>query len=203
MEKLDLLRKGNKFGLPPVFKTNQLKSILAADITSGVGNDCRLNSDALKSLVNDVQGAISNTSFSFLSQFRSISTKLKTSNCVLVKADKGEALIALSSSEYHSKILNFLHTSGANPSNLNYDSYIRSIRQGIHSSQFVLQNKNQKDKVFLMNPSPPRLYAQLKTHSTPSSSDRIHIISKYSKVICGHKLNYVVAFHTDACSGNS
>lgn len=77
-EELDLLRKRKKFGLPQVFKTKQLKSILVADIASDVGNnDHRVNLVALNSLVNDVPRAISNSSLPYLSLVRSISSKLK------------------------------------------------------------------------------------------------------------------------------
>lgn len=125
--------------------------------------------------------------------FHSISNELKSSNSVLVKADKGEALVAFPASDYHNKMTNFLQTSGALPSTMEYDYYIRKIRRSILSSHLVVQDKKQRESVLVMNPSPPCLYGQLKTHK-PSFPIRL-VVAYYTKA--SYKLRIIfVLLHT-------
>ena len=102
-------------------------------------------------MIKNCVSAVSNDPFPQFNLFRSISHKLETNYNVLVKTDKGEALVALTSTEYHQKMVSFLTSSGAVPSTLNYNSYNKSIRQAVHDSKFILPDQNVQDAVLAMN----------------------------------------------------
>jgi len=85
---MDLLSKGKQFALPPIDKLKSLHATIVFDIAVGIRNDQRLNSIKIKTIINNMIGALSKQNNPSTAAFFSLRKRLKSDDCVILKDDK-------------------------------------------------------------------------------------------------------------------
>ena len=99
-------------------------------------------------------------------------------NLVLVKLDKGEALIILTRAQYDDKINHFLQTAAATCTTFSLTSHNSAVRSAIRSSHLIVP-KDHHERLLVSNYDPPKFHGRIKIHKLD------------------HPIRMVVAFFTD------
>lgn len=67
---------------------------------------------------------------------------------LIAEADKGEAVVILPSTLYVEKVLDFLSTSGATPTNFNLNSFNQEVCLAIRHSKCVIQDQKIREELY-------------------------------------------------------
>jgi len=110
---IELLQKGRNFALPPMKHKLNLESVVISDAATGIRSDRRLNTTKTAKIIKESIYKLQQSPAPVVKTFSSLKRRLNSENLVLVKADKGEAIIIMERAEYDRKILTFLTAAGA------------------------------------------------------------------------------------------
>jgi len=107
---------------------------LLPDIASGIKSDIRLNSSKIQSLLQSMVTNLSKmtTNLDVRAIFK-LKKRLKEEKLVLVKADKGESLVAIEHAAYLGRVNDFLWNSNAVETKFSIKSYSNSVQETINS----------------------------------------------------------------------
>ena len=82
---------------------------------------------------------------------------------VLAKADKGDAIVILTSKQYNEKMLSFLQSSNATRTTFGLKRHNDEVKAAIKNTSFLF-GSDMHDKLIQMVSSLPQLYGQIKVH---------------------------------------
>ena len=138
------------------------KNILLADLAVGLRSDARLNTNKVKQLVDSIVGELADPPPPSTRAYFRLQQRIKEQNLVLAKADKGEALILLSKTNYSDEVLEFLHKANATPLRYKFTEYNTKIRAVLDKPSQIFGNKGEFLKQMVV--AVPRIYGQIKMH---------------------------------------
>jgi hypothetical protein len=121
---------------------------------------------------------------------RNINHKLVTESAIIVRADKGKALVIINSNEYSKKVHTFLTDNNFHSLQKNStDKYQKLIQKTLQQCNLVIDKKQIK-YLIQKKPLPPTMKAQLKLHK-PKSPIRpvINNMNAPSYIIAKHLIN--------------
>jgi len=90
--------------------------------------------------------------------------KIADNALTLANADKGNSIEILTEPDYNQKVLTFLTQNCADLTQFNFNTNNSGVGKRICDSNYVIQNEKTKNFLYVMNPSPPKLYGHIKTH---------------------------------------
>ena len=148
---IDFLKKGLKFGLPPLDIKKATDSLIA-DLAA-----------APKTLENHVQQEIFETIKNnpveripepILKTEKSIKRKMKDHDLTISRADKGNTVVVMKRSDYKAKVLDFIESNNGKKNSFNFEKYCDLIRKRIKNSEYIIEPRDKK-YLTVMNHFPP------------------------------------------------
>ena len=143
--------------------------MLLTDLAVDLRNDQRLNTQRVKSLIDE---AVMNLSPQVTSPnyhaYKQLRKRLKEENLALVKADKGNSLVLMERAAYTQRVYEFLKSSNTIEIPFSIKSINNKIRAAISSSAHAIpwKEEQKENKLYVKCYSTPCLYGQIKTHKS-------------------------------------
>ncbi|KAK5647062.1 hypothetical protein RI129_005526 [Pyrocoelia pectoralis] len=97
---------------------------------------------------------------------KGLKAKIRKADLVVTKADKGNTIVILEKDNYVKKVQEFLDANGYIIKKVNFNQFIKSVKQFITLNREILKTHFDLNhyRLILMNPMIPRLYALPKIH---------------------------------------
>ena len=184
---------------PPgaIFK-QKLVQLVVADIAAGIKGDARINLHQIKDLIHSIATAFPAHRYPVWRTYCNLKRKLKESDTLVLKGDKGECQVLMSRSEYDQKVLDFFAANEAKKVKFSISGFNAKVHAAIKSASLVIPGSPTKKRLKKSHVAVPTFYGQVKIHK--EGLPLRHVVAFYNEPtvdLCRYLVNFFYAFIPD------